>query len=266
MTSLLSTTTSRTALITGAGSESGIGFAAAKALGAGGVRLALTATTARIHERVGELREAGIDAFGYVTRLDTEADVSNLVTAMRADGLVPLVLVNNAGMTTVGDSEVESGDALMSIDVWNRALAGNLTSAFLTARALIPSLREAGWGRIINISSVTGPVMAARADVAYAASKAGMVGLTRALAVDEARHGITVNAVAPGWIATGSQLPSEADEGRLVPAGRSGNPDEIASAIAWLASSGASYITGQVIVLDGGNSVAEQRLVDGSAR
>ena len=265
VTSTNSTATTRTALITGAGSESGIGFAAAKALGADGFRVALTATTSRIHDRVGELRAAGVDASGYVTRLDSEAEVTDLFAAMSTDGLGPLVLVNNAGMTTVGDSEMESGDVLMSLDVWNRALAGNLTSAFLTARATIPSMRQAGWGRIVNISSVTGPVMAARADVAYAASKAGMVGLTRALAVDEARHGITVNAVAPGWIATGSQLPDEAAEGLLVPAGRSGTPDEIASAIAWLASPGASYITGQIIVVDGGNSVAEQRSSDGWA-
>jgi 3-oxoacyl-[acyl-carrier protein] reductase len=88
-----------------------------------------------------------------------------------------------------------------------------------------------------------------------------MVGLTRALAVDEAAHGITANAVAPGWIATGSQLPEEAAEGGRVPARRSGTPDEVAAAVAWLCTQGAAYTTGQVLVVDGGNSVAEQRLV-----
>ena len=109
------------------------------------------------------------------------------------------------------------------------------------------------------VASVTGPVMAIRADVGYATAKAGMTGLTRAAAVDTARHGITVNAVAPGWIATGSQTPEERGQGQATPGSRGGSPDEIAAAIAWLASPGASYVAGQYLVVDGGNSIAEQR-------
>ncbi|MGE3194619.1 MAG: SDR family NAD(P)-dependent oxidoreductase [Microbacteriaceae bacterium] len=247
----------RCALVTGAGSPGGIGFSAAKLIGLDGIRVVLTSTTDRIHSRVDELRRLGIDATGYVTRLDTEADVAGLFDSLR--GAAPSIVVNNAGMVTVSDAGIESGDILTSVDAWNRSLTSNLTSAFLVSRAAIPGMREARWGRIVNVSSVTGPVMASRADVAYAAGKAGMVGLTRALAVDEAPHGITVNAVAPGWIATLSQLPHEAEAGRRVPLGRSGTPDEVASAIAWLASPRASYITGQVIVIDGGNSVSEER-------
>jgi 3-oxoacyl-[acyl-carrier protein] reductase len=109
------------------------------------------------------------------------------------------------------------------------------------------------------ISSTTGAVMAASGDVAYAAAKAGMVGLTRAMAVDEARRGITVNAVAPGWIKTGAQLEKEVRAGDMTPIGRSAAPEEVAAAVAWLASKEASYITGQCIVVDGGNSIQEER-------
>lgn len=254
-----STSTPSCALITGAGSPGGIGFSAAKQLGLAGARVVLTSTTDRIHSRVDELRSLGVDATGHVTRLDTEAEVGTLFDGLRAAGTVPSIVVNNAGMITVNDAEMESGDILTSVDAWNRSLTSNLTTAFLVSRAAVPAMRDAGWGRIVNVSSLTGPVMAARADVAYAAAKSGMVGLTRALAVDEAPHGITVNAVAPGWIATLSQLPHEAAAGRRVPLGRNGTPDEVASAIVWLASPGASYITGQVIVIDGGNSIAEER-------
>ena len=219
----------------------------------------MTSTTDRIHSRVEELRSLGIEATGYVTRLDTEADVGRLFDALRAADTVPSIVVNNAGMVTVDDAEMDSGDILTSVDGRHRALASNLTTAFLVSRAAVPAMRNAVWGRIVNVSSVTGPVMASRADVSYAAAKAGVVGLTRALAVDEAAHGITANAVAPGWIATLSQLPDEAAAGRRIPLGRSGTPDEVASAIVWLASAGASYVTGQVIIIDGGNSIAEER-------
>jgi 3-oxoacyl-[acyl-carrier protein] reductase len=147
----------------------------------------------------------------------------------------------------------------MDLVTWQAALARNLTTAFLVTKAALPVMTRRGWGRVIMVASVTGPVMAIRADVGYASAKAGMVGLTRAVAVDVARHGITVNAVAPGWIATGSQTPYEYGEGLATPAGRSGSPSEVAAAIAWLASPGASYITGQYLIVDGGNSIAEQR-------
>lgn len=249
----------RIAIVSGAGSPAGIGFAAARALGQLGAGIVLTATSERVHERAEELRRAGITATGLVARLDVEDEVDDLAAELAAAGIRPTIVVNNAGMIATGDPEMLRGDATMSMADWNASLAMNLTTAFLLTRAMLPGMRETGWGRVICVSSVSGPVMASRGDVGYATAKAGMLGYVRALAVDEALAGITANAVAPGWIATASQLAGEAEEGLLVPAGRSGRPEEVASAIAWLATPGAGYTTGQLLVVDGGNTVAEER-------
>lgn len=247
-----------TALVTGCGSPTGIGFATARMLGERGARILMTATTDRIDDRVSDLVAAGVEAHGVIARLETEAGVGGLTAAIAELGTAPDVLVNNAGMVAFGE-EMPRGDLDMSLAEWRSAVDVNLTSVFLVTRAMIGRMREQRWGRIVTVASTTGAVQAARDDLGYGTAKAGVLGFTRGLAVDEARRGITVNAVAPGWIATGSQLEQEAVEGDLSPVGRSGHPEEVASAITWLCSPGASYITGQLIVVDGGNSVAEER-------
>jgi 3-oxoacyl-[acyl-carrier protein] reductase len=250
----------RVAVVTGTGSPDGIGFAAAGLLAELGAAVMISATTSRVHDRVSELRGAGFDAAGVAGDLTDAGAASGLVSAARDRWGRLDIVVNNAGMISAAVPVFESGTVdSMDLPTWQAALARNLTTAFLVTKAALPAMISGGWGRIIMVASVTGPVMAIRADAGYAAAKAGMVGLTRAAAVDTARHGITVNAVAPGWIATGSQTPEEHGQGRATPVGRSGSPGEVAAAIAWLASPGASYITGQYLVVDGGNSIAEQR-------
>jgi 3-oxoacyl-[acyl-carrier protein] reductase len=220
----------------------------------------VTATTPRIDERASELRDEGFAAAAMVADLTVEAEAHALVDlAVQRWGGVDIV-VNNAGMISVSDPDFASGDVgSMSLASWHRSLARNLDTAFLVSRAAVPAMAERGWGRVVMVTSVTGAVMAMRDDVGYAAAKAAMLGLTRAMAVDVAGRGVTVNSVAPGWIATASQTAHEVVEGLATPTGRSGTPHEVAAGIGWLCSPGASYITGQCLVIDGGNTVAEER-------
>lgn len=252
--------TGRRALVTGAGSDTGIGFATARLLGEMGASVLLTSTTERIHERVDELRDLGVSAFGMSGDLTDPSTATRLLELATEQWGGLDIVVHNAGMTSISQPEFQSGSIEeMTLSTWRASITRNLDTAFLTAKACLPPMMTRGWGRVVFVASVTGPVMAMSAEPAYAAAKAGMVGLARALARDSASHGVTVNAVAPGWIATGSQTSFEHAQGLATPLGRSAIPDEVASTIGWLSSPGASYITGQCLVVDGGNSINEER-------
>lgn len=251
------------ALITGAGSQNGIGYATAKILAQMGARVYLTGLTARVIERVKELQGSGFICEGSIADLTDEIQVRELISnAISAfDGID--ILVNNAGMTSVISKEIlkqESGSIEeVELSDFKRIIDRNLTTAFLTTKFALPALRKSNTGRIVMVASTTGAVMAMRNDVSYAAAKAGMIGLMRGLALDEASTGITVNAVSPGWIATDSQTTNEAKEGIATPIGRSATSEEVGATIAFLCTAEASYLTGQNIVVDGGNSILEER-------
>jgi 3-oxoacyl-[acyl-carrier protein] reductase len=243
------------AIVTGAGAPDGIGAAVARHLVGQGAKVVLGATTDRVHARAAEFGESGVAVVGDLT---AEGSAEALVAAAvdrwgRVD-----ILVNNAGMTSVSLGwDADADVASLSLADWDSAIARNMTTAFLMSRAAVPVMTAAGYGRIVSIGSTTGAVNAMPGQSTYTAAKAGLVGFSRALALEVIGRGVTVNVVAPGYIETGSQLQFESAAATAGPIGRSGTPAEIASCVAFLAHESASFVTGAVLVADGGHSLPE---------
>lgn len=237
--------TGKSALVTGA--SGGIGADIARVLHAAGATVGISGTRTEPLEALAA--ELGARVHVLPCNLSKPDEVEGLVKrAVEAMGALD-ILVNNAGIT-------KDGLAMrMSDEDWQAVIDVNLTSVFRLSRAAIRGMMKARWGRIINISSVVGQTGNA-GQVNYAASKAGMVGLSKSLAAEVASRGITVNCVAPGFIETAmtDKLNDQQKAGILtaVPAGRMGTPQEIAAAVLYLASAEAGYVTGATLHVNGG--------------
>lgn len=249
----------KVAFVTGVAGANGIGFAIAKAFAEEGALLGIVDISEKVHDRTKDLKKLGYDAISFTADLTNTKEVNRIAKEMlKAYGKVD-ILANVAGMAVLGTEEVFMSVMDLTEEEWDFSININLKTAFNCMKAFLPNMCEQGYGKVINMSSVTGPLVANPGESPYCAAKAGVLGLTRAVALDVGKKGITVNAVAPGWIATGASTEGETAGGLNTGLGRPGTPEEVANVFKFLASDESSYISGQLIVVDGANIIQEYK-------
>ena len=236
------------ALVTGA--SRGIGKAIAVALGRQGAVVVGTATSENGAEAITNyLKEESIKGMGLMLNVTSQESIDGVINTVTKEFGTPSILVNNAGITR------DNLLMRMKDDEWNDIIDTNLSSVFRTSKACLRGMMKARKGRVINIASVVGETGNA-GQTNYAAAKAGLIGFTKSMAREVASRGITVNAIAPGFIDTDmtKDLPDEQKQALLgqIPLNRLGKPEEIAAAVAFLASHEAGYITGFTLDINGG--------------
>lgn len=270
------------ALVTGCGKRDGMGRAIARTLAAGGMAVVVadrvpTGVRNLRQERVGdggdgtwrglesvveEIAAADGVASAVTGDIGEEADARRMVEeAVARHGRLDVLVNNAAAPQGLDRQDIED----VPTEVWDSVMRVNARGTYLMSRFAVPVMRQRRWGRIVSISSMAGLIGAPRS-TAYSASKAAIIGFTRALAMDVAPWGITVNAICPGMVATSRAILSDDPtidaaaeierRGQRVPVGRAGQPDDIAAAVAYFASEAASYVTGTTLALDGGGATS----------
>ncbi|UCH01384.1 MAG: SDR family oxidoreductase [Candidatus Bathyarchaeota archaeon] len=259
----------KVAVVTGVANPNGIGYASAKALVREGAILALVDASKHVHERADELKTAGYNVISFQLDLTDLEKVKNMAQKVIAKYGKVDILANVAGLSgvfgasrrprTKGFEEIAEKDHDYLINV-------NLKTTFNCIKTFLPGMLERKYGKIVNVSSVTGPQVCGPSASGYTAGKAGVCGLTKTLALEVAAYGITVNSILPGWIYTGGAsygepgTPRRMAYDKSIPVKRLGRPEDCADLVLFLASDESSYVNGAEFIIDGANVIQEMKM------